>query len=45
MAGRTLRVSREKPMGVGQGNGVMITVLNMVPHLPDAGKDIGSGVD
>lgn len=37
--------SRETPLRLGHSDGVMITVLKMVPHLPAAGRGIGSGRD
>lgn len=36
---------RETPLKLGHSDGVMITILKMVPHLPAAGRGIGSGVD
>lgn len=37
--------SRETTLRLGHSDGVMITILKMVPHLPAAGRGIGSGVD
>ena len=45
MAGRVLRVSRETSLGLGYSSWVMITVLNIILHLPPAGKAIGAGMD
>jgi len=45
MAGRVLRVSKEMSLGLGCGSWVIIAVLNIILHLPAAGKAIGAGMD
>lgn len=45
MAGRVLRVSRETSLGLGYSSWVMIAVLNIILHLPAAGKAIGAGMN
>ena len=44
MAGRVLRVSREMSLGLGYSSWVIIAVLNIILHLPAAGKTIGAGM-
>lgn len=45
MAGWGLRDSREMSLELGHSDGVMITVMKIVPHLAATGKATGSGVD